>query len=61
MLWDTMFAASPALFVGTTIVGLAAAVLTYVLTVQAVREIRRLRGRAHGAASGLSARDERRP
>lgn len=49
MLWDMMFAASPALFVGTTIVGLVVAVPTYFLTLQTVREIRRLRGRARPA------------
>lgn len=47
ILWQMMFMASKPLFVGTTVVGAVAGAVTYVLTLGAVREIRRLR---HAAA-----------
>jgi uncharacterized protein len=42
MLWDMMFTASRPLFVGTTLVGLVLAVVTYFLVLEAVLEVRRL-------------------
>jgi uncharacterized protein (DUF2062 family) len=41
LLWDILFVASKPLFVGTTVVGLILAVVTYVVTLEAVREARR--------------------
>jgi len=63
MLWNTMFVASKPLFVGTTIVGIILAVVTYFVTLEAVREVRRLRHRAHRApdpAGGERSPQERR-
>jgi uncharacterized protein (DUF2062 family) len=42
-----LFVASKPLFVGTTIVGLVLAVVTYFVTLEAVRDVRRLRARMH--------------
>jgi uncharacterized protein (DUF2062 family) len=42
LLWQAMFDASIPLFVGTTVVGTVLGVITYVVTLEAVREIRRL-------------------
>jgi len=42
LLWDMLFVASKPLFVGTTIVGLVAGTVTYFITLEAIREIRRL-------------------
>ncbi len=50
ILWQMMFMASKPLFVGTTVVGAVAGAVTYVLTLGAVREIRRLR---HAGADPL--------
>jgi hypothetical protein len=47
MMWDAFFVASTPLFVGTTIVGVAAAVVTYFVALGAIREIRHLRHLAH--------------
>ncbi len=41
-LWEMMFDVSKPLFVGTTVVGLVLGAVTYLLTLEAVREIRRL-------------------
>jgi uncharacterized protein (DUF2062 family) len=49
MLWDALFAASIPLFVGTTIVGGGAAIVTYFVALGAIREIHRLRHLAHRA------------
>lgn len=51
MLWRMMFEASLPLFVGTTVVGLALGTATYFITLEAVREIRRLRQRARGSGA----------
>jgi uncharacterized protein (DUF2062 family) len=42
LLWDMLFVASMPLFVGTTVVGLVAGIVTYFVTLEAVREVRRL-------------------
>jgi hypothetical protein len=47
MVWDMLFVASMPLFVGTTLVGLVLAVAAYFITLEAVRDVRRLRARAH--------------
>jgi uncharacterized protein (DUF2062 family) len=47
MMWDAFFVASTPLFVGTTIVGVTAAVVTYFVALGAIREIRHLRHLAH--------------
>jgi uncharacterized protein len=49
LLWQVMFESSLPLFVGTTVVGLVAGVTTYFLTLEAIREIRRLRHHPHAA------------
>lgn len=51
MLWRMMFEASLPLFVGTTVVGLVLGTATYFITLEAVREIRRLRQRARGSGA----------
>src|SRR5512145_860134 len=43
MFWDALFTASVPLFVGTAIVGAAAAIVTYFVALGAIREIRHLR------------------
>jgi uncharacterized protein (DUF2062 family) len=47
MLWKAMFVASKPLFIGTTILGTVLGIVTYFVTLEAVREVRRLRHRAH--------------
>jgi uncharacterized protein len=49
MVWDMLFAASKPLFVGTTLVGLVLALAAYFITLEAVRDVRRLRARMHPA------------
>jgi uncharacterized protein (DUF2062 family) len=49
MFWDALFVASTPLFVGTTIVGGVAAVVTYFVALGAIREIHHLRHLAHRA------------
>ncbi|MGH7357270.1 MAG: DUF2062 domain-containing protein [Candidatus Rokuibacteriota bacterium] len=64
MVWDMLFVASTPLFVGTTLVGLVLAVAAYFITLEAVRDVRRLRARAHpspGAAAEPPRRPERAP
>lgn len=64
MLWKTMFVASKPLFVGTTIVGTALAIVTYFVTLESIREVRRLRHRAHRTTKppgGKASPGERRP
>ncbi len=53
--WDMLFVASKPLFVGTTLVGVVLAIATYFVTLEAVRDVRRLRHRIHpprGASDG---------
>ncbi len=63
-LWEMMFEVSKPLFVGTTVVGLVLGAVTYLLTLEAVREIRRLghhsRSVSHGS-DGAPSRKEPRP
>lgn len=47
VLWDMLFKASRPLFVGTFLVGLVAGTITYFVTLEAVRDVRRLRHRLH--------------
>jgi uncharacterized protein (DUF2062 family) len=47
LLWDMLFAASLPLFVGTTVVGLVLGLVAYAITLEAVRDVRRLRQRRH--------------
>jgi uncharacterized protein (DUF2062 family) len=47
LIWRMLFVASKPLFVGTTIVGLVLAVPAYFITLEAVRDVRRLRARMH--------------
>jgi uncharacterized protein (DUF2062 family) len=47
LIWSMLFVASKPLFVGTTIVGLVLAVAAYFITLEAVRDVRRLRARMH--------------
>lgn len=42
LVWRTMFEASLPLFAGATVVGVAAGLITYYITLEAVRDIRRL-------------------
>jgi hypothetical protein len=42
-----LFVASKPLFVGTTIVGIVLAIAAYFITLEAVRDVRRLRARMH--------------
>jgi uncharacterized protein (DUF2062 family) len=63
-IWGMLFHASMPLFVGTTIVGLVLAVAAYVITLEAVRDVRRLRARmhpAHESAAGASRGTKRTP
>jgi uncharacterized protein (DUF2062 family) len=46
-LWNMLFVVSKPLFVGTTLVGLVLAVAAYFITLEAVRDVRRLRARLH--------------
>lgn len=45
--WDMLFAASMPLLVGTTIVGAVLGLAAYFITLEAVRDVRRLRARMH--------------
>jgi uncharacterized protein len=45
VVWDMLFVASKPMFVGTTLVGLVLAVVAYFITLEAVRDVRRLRAR----------------
>jgi uncharacterized protein (DUF2062 family) len=47
VVWDMLFVASKPMFVGTTLVGLVLAVAAYFITLEAVRDVRRLRARLH--------------
>jgi hypothetical protein len=51
------------LFVGTTIVGIVLGIAAYFITLEAVRDVRRLRARIHPVpgAPGGSSRTERLP
>jgi uncharacterized protein (DUF2062 family) len=49
VVWDMLFVASKPLLVGTTIVGTLLAVIAYFVTLEAVRDVRRLRARVHAA------------
>jgi uncharacterized protein len=49
LVWSMLFVASKPLFVGTTLVGLVLAVVAYFITLEAVRDVRRLRARMHPA------------
>jgi uncharacterized protein (DUF2062 family) len=49
LVWGMLFVASKPLFLGTTIVGLVLAVAAYFITLEAVRDVRRLRARIHHA------------
>jgi hypothetical protein len=63
-IWGMLFHASVPLFVGTTIVGVVLAVIAYFITLEAVRDVRRLRARIHhapGPSSGPPRRTERTP
>jgi uncharacterized protein (DUF2062 family) len=64
VVWDMLFVASKPLFVGTTIVGILLAVVAYFITLEAVRDVRRLRARMHPAherPGGPPRRTERMP
>jgi uncharacterized protein (DUF2062 family) len=59
-----LFHASVPLFVGTTIVGVVLAVVAYYVTLEAVRDVRRLRARmhhSHGPSAGPPHRTRRTP
>jgi len=63
LVWSMLFVASKPLFVGTTIVGIVLGIAAYFITLEAVRDVRRLRARIHpvpGAPGGPS-RTERLP
>jgi uncharacterized protein (DUF2062 family) len=60
LLWDMLFVASMPLLVGTTVVGLVLAVAAYLVTLEAVREVRRLRHH-HRPSSPAQDRPEGRP
>ena len=49
LVWDMLFVASKPLFVGTTLVGAVLGVATYLVALEAIRDVRRLRHRAHPA------------
>lgn len=49
MLWEVLFVASKPLFVGTTIVGVVAAISTYFIALGMIKEIRHLRHLSHPA------------
>lgn len=67
LMWDMLFVASRPLFVGTTVVGVVAALVTYAVTLEAIRDVRRLRQRIHPRRgpgrrpSRLPRREEPRP
>lgn len=47
LLWQLMFVASKPLVVGTTVVGTVAGLAAYFITLEAVKDVRRLRARLH--------------
>ena len=47
LVWSMLFVASKPLFVGTTIVGFVLAIIAYFVTLEAVKDVRRLRARIH--------------
>ena len=64
VLWDMLFVASKPLFVGTTLVGVVLGVATYLVALEAIRDIRRLRhlihpshGPSHGPVPGRADRE----
>jgi hypothetical protein len=61
VVWDMLFTASVPLFVGTTLVGLVLALVTYFVTLEAVRDVRRLRQRLHPGSAGRPPRREPAP
>jgi uncharacterized protein len=62
MVWNMLFVASTPLLVGTTIVGTVLAVAAYFITLEAVRDVRRLRARMHSVhATGSTPGTERTP
>jgi uncharacterized protein len=61
LLWDMLFVASKPLFVGTTVVGLVLAVVTYVVTLEAVRELRHFQHLQHLPPAPAPRHDERAP
>jgi uncharacterized protein (DUF2062 family) len=61
LLKRTMFEASIPLFVGTTVTGLVVGVVTYFITLEAVREIRRLGHHPRPTAGSGAPREESRP
>ena len=64
VIWGMLFHASVPMFVGTTLVGLVLAVAAYFITLEAVRDVRRLRARLHPAhepAGGSPRSSERMP
>jgi len=62
LLWDMLFVASKPLLVGTGVIGLMAGFVTYFVTLEAIRDVRRLRHRRHPrpAPGDLSKGDGRR-
>ena len=58
LVWSMLFVASKPLFVGTTILGFVLAIVAYFVTLEAVRDVRRIRARIH-PVSGPSARPPR--
>ena len=58
LVWSMLFVASKPLFVGTTIVGIVLAIVAYFVTLEAVKDVRRLRARIHPTA-GSSGRPPR--
>ncbi len=61
LLWDMLFVASKPLFVGTTVVGLVLATVTYVVTLEAVREVRHFRHIQHLPPPPAERSEERAP
>jgi uncharacterized protein (DUF2062 family) len=63
VVWDLLFTASKPLFVGTLIVGTVLGLVAYVVTLEAVRDVRRLRSRihlSHGSTEGPAPRSTER-
>ena len=56
LVWDMLFVASKPLFVGTLVVGVVAGVVTYFVTLEAIRDVRRLRQRLHPGRGALRGR-----
>ena len=54
LVWSMLFVASKPMFVGTTIVGIVLGVAAYFITLEAVRDVRRLRARIHPVPGGQS-------